>query len=62
MLSYIWLIFLKVTARSRSNIQVWFQDLAGSKPLTALAKKVIAYNINYFVSLYHSFIDNVDLL
>lgn len=29
-----------VTARSQSAIHNWFTDLAGSKPLTILAKKV----------------------
>ena len=30
----------KVTARSKNAIENWFKDLAGSKPLTVLAKKV----------------------
>lgn len=32
--------FWLVTARSQSSINNWFTDLAGTKPLTALAKKV----------------------
>lgn len=32
-----------VTARSQSAIHNWFTDLAGSKPLTLLAKKVSEY-------------------
>lgn len=33
--------FWLVTARSQSSINNWFTDLAGTKPLTQLAKKVI---------------------
>lgn len=33
--------FSLVTARSQSSINNWFTDLAGTKPLTQLAKKVI---------------------
>ncbi|KAI8498739.1 Mediator of RNA polymerase II transcription subunit 12-like protein, partial [Branchiostoma belcheri] len=36
--------FWPVTARSRSAINVWFQDLAGQKPLMALSKKVPIFN------------------
>uniref|UniRef100_A0A8B9R9K9 Mediator complex subunit 12 n=1 Tax=Astyanax mexicanus TaxID=7994 RepID=A0A8B9R9K9_ASTMX len=32
--------FWLVTARSQSSINIWFTDLAGTKPLTQLAKKV----------------------
>ena len=32
--------FWLVTARSQSSINNWFTDLAGTKPLTLLAKKV----------------------
>lgn len=32
--------FWLVTARSQSSINNWFTDLAGTKPLTQLAKKV----------------------
>lgn len=32
--------FWLVTARSQSAINTWFTDLAGTKPLTQLAKKV----------------------
>jgi mediator of RNA polymerase II transcription subunit 12 len=32
--------FWLVTARSQSAINTWFTDLAGTKPLTHLAKKV----------------------
>ena len=32
--------FWHVTHRSKSAIEAWFKDLAGSKPLTSLAKKV----------------------
>lgn len=32
--------FWPVTARSQSAINNWFNDLAGTKPLTHLAKKV----------------------
>ncbi|KAH8042864.1 hypothetical protein HPB51_026129 [Rhipicephalus microplus] len=31
--------FWPVTARSKNAIEAWFRDLAGSKPLTSLAKK-----------------------
>ncbi|KAF3838660.1 hypothetical protein F7725_010428 [Dissostichus mawsoni] len=33
--------FWLVTARSQSSINNWFTDLAGTKPLTQLAKKVV---------------------
>ncbi|CAH3150356.1 unnamed protein product [Pocillopora meandrina] len=33
-----------ITARSRPFISSWFQDLAGNKPLTVLAKKVPIFN------------------
>lgn len=32
--------FWLVTARSQTAINTWFTDLAGTKPLTQLAKKV----------------------
>ncbi|XP_063875599.1 mediator of RNA polymerase II transcription subunit 12-like isoform X1 [Scylla paramamosain] len=32
--------FWLVTPRSKAAIEAWFKDLAGSKPLTSLAKKV----------------------
>ena len=35
---------LQVTARSRNQISLWFQDLSGNKPLTVLAKKVSGPN------------------
>lgn len=36
--------FWPVTARSKNAIEAWFKDLAGSKPLTSLAKKVPIFN------------------
>ncbi|KAK8778545.1 hypothetical protein V5799_020115 [Amblyomma americanum] len=36
--------FWPVTARSKNAIEAWFRDLAGSKPLTSLAKKVPIFN------------------
>ncbi|XP_075535912.1 mediator of RNA polymerase II transcription subunit 12-like protein isoform X4 [Dermacentor variabilis] len=36
--------FWPVTARSKNAIEAWFRDLAGSKPLTNLAKKVPIFN------------------
>ncbi|KAG1673141.1 Mediator of RNA polymerase II transcription subunit 12-like protein [Nymphon striatum] len=36
--------FWPVTARSQHSIEAWFKDLAGSKPLTYLAKKVPIFN------------------
>jgi len=38
-----------VTARSQSAIHNWFTDLAGSKPLTLLAKKVTKYSFLCFL-------------
>lgn len=32
--------FWHATPRSKTTIEAWFKDLAGSKPLTSLAKKV----------------------
>ncbi|XP_013913418.1 PREDICTED: mediator of RNA polymerase II transcription subunit 12-like protein [Thamnophis sirtalis] len=36
-----------VTARSQSAIHTWFADLAGNKPLTFLAKKVLGWLLHY---------------
>ena len=43
--------YFKVTARSKNAIENWFKDLAGSKPLTVLAKKVksIFIHVEIFV-------------
>lgn len=40
-----------VTARSQSAIHNWFTDLAGSKPLTLLAKKVSKNSFLYFLDV-----------
>ncbi|XP_067143152.1 mediator of RNA polymerase II transcription subunit 12-like protein isoform X2 [Centruroides vittatus] len=46
--------FWPVTARSKNAIEAWFKDLAGSKPLTSLAKKVPISNKKeeIFMTLY----------
>ncbi|KFM72974.1 Mediator of RNA polymerase II transcription subunit 12-like protein, partial [Stegodyphus mimosarum] len=46
--------FWPVTARSKNAIEAWFKDLAGSKSLTILAKKVPIFNKKeeIFMTLY----------
>lgn len=39
--------FWLVTPRSKTAIEAWFKDLAGSKPLMALAKKVCVFFMTY---------------
>lgn len=43
--------FWLVTARSQSSINNWFTDLAGTKPLTQLAKKVRFCHVPFSRSL-----------
>lgn len=41
--------FWLVTPRSKAAIEAWFKDLAGSKPLTSLAKKVNIVRLNFSI-------------
>lgn len=51
--------FWLVTARSQSSINNWFTDLAGTKPLTQLAKKVGVHLTDFLSSLLSSALDTV---
>jgi mediator of RNA polymerase II transcription subunit 12 len=42
--------FWPATARTKNAIEAWFKDLAGSKPLSSLAKKA-SVNVNHFALL-----------
>ncbi|XP_076370100.1 mediator complex subunit kohtalo isoform X2 [Tachypleus tridentatus] len=48
--------FWPVTPRSKNAIEAWFKDLAGSKPLTSLAKKVPIFikKEEIFMNLYEN--------
>jgi mediator of RNA polymerase II transcription subunit 12 len=40
--------FWPATARTKNAIEAWFKDLAGSKPLSSLSKKV-RHEMNYLI-------------